>query len=236
MLTVVLAYCQFNRAHTLTTIFFHEDWPLKERSIHLSLFSCWGCWAANSLLFLFFESLRSRASVRVANPLRSRSIGLFVVLQRTYAFFSHSPAKHSTTRFLQLLYGPHKREIEQFPTRLFSLYNSNSSPPRKGFKGTNEISDSLHEERRRQRKEMKKKETKEKEKTGKENCTHRPLPSPTPFRLSPVPLQHQRGKKKLAAVYEKTDRMIPGFSAALIFSTSMKYKKVTHIYKATHRI
>ena len=110
MLTVVLAYCQFNRAHTLTTIFFHEDWPLKERSIHLSLFSCWVCWAANSLLFLFFESLRSRASVRVANPLRSRSIGLFVVLQRTHTFFSHSPAKHSTTRFLQLLYVPHKRE------------------------------------------------------------------------------------------------------------------------------
>lgn len=135
MLTVVLAYCQFNRAHTLTTIFFHEDWPLRETSIHLSLFSCWRCWATNSLLFLFFESLRSRARVRVANPLRSRSIGLFVVLQRTHAFFSHSPAKHSTTRFPQLLYVPHKRELSSFLQDLFHCITVTAVPREKTSKG-----------------------------------------------------------------------------------------------------
>ena len=60
--------------------------------------------------FYFLSHLDRAASVRVANLLCSRSIGLFVVLQRTHTFFSHSPAKHSTTRFVQLLYVPHKRE------------------------------------------------------------------------------------------------------------------------------
>ena len=43
-------------------------------------------------------------------------------------------------------------------------------------------------------------------------------------------------KRKLAVVHEKMDRTIPGFSGAVILPTSMKYKKVTDIYKAIHRI
>ena len=41
---------------------------------------------------------------------------------------------------------------------------------------------------------------------------------------------------KVAVVYEKMDRTIPEFSGAVILPTSMKYKKVTDIHKAIHRI
>lgn len=95
----------------MTTIFFHEDWPLKLRNIYypFSLFVL-GLLGCEQSPFYFLSHLDRAASVRVANLLCSRSIGLFVVLQRTHTFFSHSPAKHSTTRFVQLLYVPHKRE------------------------------------------------------------------------------------------------------------------------------
>ena len=111
---------QFHGAHTLTTII----WLQKETSIHLSLFSCWRCQAANSLLFFFLESHGPRAR------------------------FPAHPNLFST--LLRLLVAPQKR--------------------------------------------------------------------------------------KLAVVHKKMDRTIHGFSGAIILPTSMKYKKVTDIYKAIHRI
>ena len=120
MLTVFLAHYQFHGAHTLTTII----WLQKETSIHLSLFSCWRCWAANSLLFFFFESHGPRA--RVPCP----------------------------------------------PQPLFDSPQTSCGTP----------------------------------------------------------------EAKVAVVYEKMDRTIPGFSCAVILPTSMKYKKVTDIHKAIHRI
>ena len=120
MSTVFLAHYQFHGAHTLTTII----WLQKETSIHLSLFSCWRCWAANSLLFFFFESHGPRA--RVPCP----------------------------------------------PQPLFDSPQTSCGTP----------------------------------------------------------------EAKVAVVYEKMDRTIPGFSCAVILPTSMKYKKVTDIHKAIHRI
>ena len=58
---------------------------------------------------------------------------------------------------------------------------------------------------------------------------------PNPFSTLPRLLVAPQ-KRKLAAVYEKMDRTIPGFSGAVMLPTSMKHKKVTHIYKAIHRI
>ena len=51
---------------------------------------------------------------------------------------------------------------------------------------------------------------------------------PNPFSTLPRLLVAPQ-KRKLAAVYEKMDRTIPGFSGAVMLPTSMKYKKVTHI-------
>ena len=120
MLTVFLAHYQFHGAHTLTTII----WLQKETSIHLSLFSCWRCQAANSLLFFFFESHGPRARVPCS------------------------------------------------PQPLFDSPQTSCGTP----------------------------------------------------------------EAKVAVVYEKMDRTIPGFSCAVILPTSMKYKKVTDIHKAIHRI
>ena len=139
--------------------------------------------------------------------------------------FTCQALEHANMRFLQLLY--------VFPTRLFSLFfcfNSNSSSLRKVFKGTNEISYSLHEERERKGKETKGKEKGETRKMHASSPAH-PNPLSTLPRLLVAPQ-----KRKLAPVYEKMDRTIPGFSGAVILPTSMKYKKVIHIYKATHRI
>lgn len=143
--------------------------------------------------------------------------------------FSCQALEHANPRILQLLHA--------FLTRLISLFffNSNSSPLRKVSKRTNEISYSLHEERERQRKGRKEKETKGKEKRETRKMHTSSPAQPNLFSALPRLLVAPQ-KRTLAAVYEKMDRTIPGFSGAVILPTSMKYKKVTHIYKAIHRI
>ena len=128
---------------------------------------------------------------RAANPLFSRSMGLFVVLQRTHAF---SPIHLSSTRTREHAFPPAILCVSYKTFFAVFFFNSNSSPLQKVSKGTNEISYLLHEERERQRKERKGKETKGR-KTGKqEKSTHRPLPTPTLFRLSPDFLWHPRSE------------------------------------------
>ena len=154
-------------------------------------------------------------------------------LQKTHAF---SPIHVSSTRTRE----PARVSFSYFMRFLQDLFrwfffNSNSSPLRKVSKRTNEISYSLHEERERQRKGRKEKETKGKEKRETRKMHTSSPAQPNLFSALPRLLVAPQ-KRTLAAVYDKMDRTIPGFSGAVILPTSMKYKKVTHIYKAIHRI
>lgn len=153
-------------------------------------------------------------------------------LQKTHAF---SPVHLSSTRTREPAY-PSATSCVSYKTYFAGFFfNSNSSPLRKVSKRTNEISYSLHEERERQRKGRKEKETKGKEKRETRKMHTSSPAQPNLFSALPRLLVAPQ-KRTLAAVYDKMDRTIPGFSGAVILPTSMKYKKVTHIYKAIHRI
>ena len=182
-----------------------------------------GC--EQSLSFLFWVTWTNSTRARGDQRIRCSR----VLWDCLWCYREHTPSlpftcqalEHANTRFLQLSY--------VFPTRLFFFFfNSNSSPLQKVSKGTNEISYSLHEERERQRKERKEKETKGKEKEETRKMHASSPAHPNPFSTLPRLLVAPQ-KRKLAAVYEKMDRTIPGFSGAVILPTSMKYKKVTHI-------
>jgi len=148
-------------------------------------------------------------------------------LQKTHAL---SPIHLSSTRTREHAFPSATICVSYKTFFVVFFFNSNSSSLRKVFKGTNEISYSLHEERERKGKETKGKEKGETRKMHASSPAH-PNPLSTLPRLLVAPQ-----KRKLAPVYEKMDRTIPGFSGAVILPTSMKYKKVIHIYKATHRI
>lgn len=142
----------------------------KKPSFHLSLFSSFGLGVVRlrAVSYVSFESHRSIARACVRGERRSsRSMALFVVLQKTCTFFSHSSLCFSSPFTPNLIfYGCHiiivgrlpstrkqlsfgyniciaKEKLSNFFSDLLSCINSNSSPLRRGFKGTNEILESF---------------------------------------------------------------------------------------------
>ena len=175
MLTVVLVHYYFHRAHTLTTIFFHQDWPQKETSIHLSLFSCWRCWAANSLLLFFFESHGPRARIIENTRLLSRS-----------------PVKHSNTR-TRVSFSYFMRFLQDLFRCFFLIVTVR--PCEKSPNGQTKYHIRCMKKEKDKEKEEKRRKRKERKRGKREKCTHRPLPNPTSFRLSPDFLWHPRSER-----------------------------------------
>ena len=150
-----------------------------------------GC--EQSLIFLFWVTWTNSTRARGDQRIRCSR----VLWDCLWCYREHTPSlpftcqalEHANTRFLQLSY--------VFPTRLFSLFFFlivTALPCKKSPKGQTKYHIRCMKKEKDKEKKEKGSKRKERKKRKQEKCTRRPLPTPTPSRLSPDFLWHPRSE------------------------------------------